>query len=141
MLTKANKVDLKKYIGIWHQISSFPAWFQNGCKDVTAEYKPVDGKVSVLNTCKYKNGFKTTAKAKAFPVKNNVLSVSFFPLINADYIIEFVDTGYEYAVVGSTGKKYLWILARKKVMEKEVYDYLVKVAEKKGYDVSRLVKS
>jgi hypothetical protein len=31
-------VDLDRYLGLWYEIASFPAWFQRGCTAVTAEY-------------------------------------------------------------------------------------------------------
>jgi len=140
MLAKATTIDLEKYIGIWHQLAAFPAWFQRGCSDVTATYKKVKDYISVFNACYYKNNIKSTAFGKAIPYSKNVLKVSFFPLVSADYIIEFVDKNYQYAVVGSTEKKYLWILSRKKKVPAIIYNELVGMAKRKGYDVSRLVK-
>ena len=140
MLAKQSKIDLDRYVGLWHQVASFPAWFQQGCSDVTAMYKKVKDYISVFNSCNTKLGTKSSAFGRAYPSTKNSLKVSFFPLVSADYIIEFVDTGYNYAVVGSQEKKYLWILSRKRAIKPAIYDELVSIAKKKGYDVSRLVK-
>jgi len=143
MIEKATTIDLEKYLGIWNQLAAFPAWFQRGCSDVTATYKKVNEYISVFNACYNKNNVKSTAFGTAKPFSKNVLKVSFFPLVSADYIIEFVGVvngKYEYAIVGSNGKKYLWILSRRKRVPKAIYDELVGIAKRKGYDVSRLVK-
>jgi len=147
MLDSVNpkNINLKRYLGKWNEIASFPAWFQRGCLEVTAEYsKREDNKIGVKNTCKDRRGTKRVAKGTAVPTqKANILQLQFFPLIKADYIIEFLVNApqgqkYPYVVVGSTGKKYLWILSRTKRVPKEIFDELVSIAEKKGYDVSRL---
>jgi len=141
MLSKARTIDLDKYLGKWYQIAAFPAWFQRGCDSTTAFYRKVNDYISIFNTCRSKNGIKNTAFGAAKPFSRNVLKVQFFPLISADYTIEFVDEEYQHAVVGSGKKKYLWILAREKSIPCSVYDELVKIAKKKGYDVKRLVKT
>lgn len=107
---------------------------------MTATYKKVNDYISVLNSCTLFNTLKSSASGRAYPSTKDTLKVSFFPLVSADYIIEFVDTGYNYAVVGSQQKKYLWILSRKKTIKPSVYQKLVGMAKRKGYDVSRLVK-
>lgn len=153
MLESAKKIDLDKYIGLWYQIASFPAWFQRGCNDVTATYRKVDAYIDALgiekkeyihvfNSCMTKFGMNN-AFGKAYPETENSLKVSFFPLVSADYIIEFVgilNGNYEYAIVGSQEKKYLWILSRKKDVKPSIYKELVSIAKRKGYDVSRLVE-
>lgn len=138
-IRKARKVNLDKYIeGKWYEIASFPAWFQKGCENTTATYTKKDNFVEVLNACNVK-GKEKKAKGKAFTTdKDNVLKVQFFFPFKSDYIIEYVDIKYEYAVVGSSGKKFLWILSKKKPIDKDILDKLVKFAFKKGYEVSKL---
>ena len=36
-------VDLARYAGSWHEIESFPNWFQSGCANTKAEYSPLPG--------------------------------------------------------------------------------------------------
>lgn len=140
MLQQADKIDLDRYLGEWHEIASFPAWFQKGCLETKALYtKTKDDKIGVKNTCKDKYGTKRIAQGTAVPTrKANVLQVQFFPLIKSDYIIEFVDKNYRYAIVGSNDKRYLWILSRSKHVLEETLNDLVNIARKKGYDISKL---
>jgi len=137
-IVEAKNVDLREYDGKWYEVASLPAWFQRGCENTTAEYTIKDDYVEVLNTCE-KGGKIKERKGKAFETtKENVLKVQFFPLIKSDYIIEFVDQNYNYAIVGSSNKRYLWILSRHSCIDYEDINYLVKIAKEKGYDVSRL---
>ncbi|MCJ7631602.1 lipocalin family protein, partial [Candidatus Bathyarchaeota archaeon] len=46
-------VELKRYLGKWHEIAHLPARFQEGCNDTTATYTlSEDGSISVLNECR-----------------------------------------------------------------------------------------
>lgn len=136
-------VNLNKYMGTWHQQGSIPAWFQKDCKKSKAEYELLDnGKVKVTNSC-IKDGKRvyTEGKARSVSKDNKDLKVSFFPLIEGDYKIEYLSPDYEYVLVGHPDKKFLWIMSRNKSISKKKYDELLKIAEDKGYDkrqVSRL---
>lgn len=138
-MKKARKIDLHEYAGKWNEIASFPAWFQRGCSGATARYTEMPKFIGVVNTCINKDGKKRSIHGKAFTTgEENKLKVQFFPPFKSDYIIEYVDTEYKHAIVGSTSKKYLWILARDKNIDPEIYRKLVSIAKRKGYDVDRL---
>jgi lipocalin len=69
------------------------------------------------------------------------LKVSFFLFFYADYYVMELDTvNYNYALVGSSSPKYLWILCRQPYMPEEIYDMLVQKAHDKGYDTSELIR-
>ena len=143
MLKPAMSIDLEQYIKngkIWYEIASFPAWFQKGCTGTTASYVKKEKYVEVNNTC-FVNGKEKKKIGKAFKtVKENVLKVQFFAPFKADYIIEFVDETYTYAVVGSSGKNYLWILSRVPPgeLKKGILDELMMIALDRGYNVGKL---
>ena len=45
------KVDIARYVGLWHEIASNPVFFNRGLVGVTAEYGIInDTQISVLNT-------------------------------------------------------------------------------------------
>jgi len=135
---QAEKINLEKYIGEkWYEIASFPAWFEKGCSDTQAQYTDKGKYIEVKNTC-IKKGKLSERIGKAFKTeKENTLKVQFFPLIKAPYKIEFVDTEYNHAVVGS-GKNYLWLLSRKKDISDAEYTELTEIAKEKGYDITKL---
>lgn len=144
MLQPAKKIELDRYLGKWHEIASFPFIFQRGCSGTTAEYSlKGNGDVKVFNSCDVKGKKKNATGSAKLSKKENVLRVGFppFEFLRADYIILFLEENYKYVVVGSSGKNYLWILAREKNIDNDVYEFLVDVARKEGYDVNRLVRT
>jgi apolipoprotein D and lipocalin family protein len=138
------KVTIKKYLGIWHQIAAFPAFFlPNDAKEVTATYSlNKDGSIKVLNAYMDPDGKKHTATATGTPVDktNSKLKVDFgFPsniLGAGDYWILYTD--YNTSIVGTPDRKYLWILSRKKSISKERMDLLYTIVKREGYDTSKL---
>jgi len=139
--------NLERYLGKWYEIARFPHSFEKNLSAVTATYSIMEnGKIRVLNEG-YKdspNGKHKKAKATARQVDPSIpgwLKVYFIPFIGADYyILEIDKENYDYALVGSSSSKYLWILGRKPEMDPDVYDMLVEQAKSLGYDTSKLIK-
>ena len=105
------QVDLKRYLGKWFEIASYPAWFQRGCTASTAEYSLLDdGKIRVVNRCRKKSldGPLKTSTGKAVVVDtatNAKLKVWFFWPFKGNYWIIDLDPDYRWAVVGEPKRK------------------------------------
>ena len=136
------KVELKKYLGKWYEIAHLPARFQEGCSDTTATYTlSKDGTISVLNECR-KNGKAKQAKGKAKVVDKNSgakLKVTFFWPFYGDYWIINLGKDYDYAVVGTPNRRYLWILSRIPQMDNKLFSQLKDYVKSKGFDVENLI--
>jgi apolipoprotein D and lipocalin family protein len=146
-LETAEHVDLERYIGTWFEIAKFPQRFEKGLVGITATYSILpNGKVRVVNRG-YKgdfNGKIESAQGRAMVVDtktNAKLKVSFFWPFTGDYWILELGKDYEYAVVGEESRKYLWILSRTPQMDETTYNDLLKRAQAKGFDVSKLEKT
>ncbi len=137
-------VELKKYLGKWYEIARLPARFQEGCTDTTATYSlSDDGSISVLNEC-IRNGKVKRAKGKAKVVdkiSGAKLKVTFFWPFYGDYWIIDLGKDYEYAVVGTPNRKYLWILSRTPQMDDGLFSQLIESVKSKGFDVNNLIKT
>jgi apolipoprotein D and lipocalin family protein len=137
-------VELEKYLGKWYEIAHLPAKFQEGCNETTATYTlSKDGSISVLNQS-IKNGKMKQAKGKAKVVdrkSNAKLKVTFFWPFYGDYWIIALGDDYDYAVVGTPNRKYLWILSRTPQMDDKLYSQLIEYAKSKGFDVNKLIKT
>jgi apolipoprotein D and lipocalin family protein len=142
MLEVVPHVDLAKYLGKWYEIAHLPAKFQEGCSETTATYTlSEDGKISVLNECK-RNGKIKQAKGKAKVVDKATgakLKVTFFWPFYGDYWIIKLGENYDYSVVGTPNRKYLWILSRTPNMDSKLFSELTEFAKSKGFDVNRLI--
>ncbi len=68
------------------------------------------------------------------------MKVEFFWPFAGDYWIIQLGENYEYAVVGSPKKNYLWILYRKPVMDEALYKKILAKLVGQGYDINKLIK-
>ncbi|OGR18442.1 MAG: hypothetical protein A2X81_17880 [Desulfobacterales bacterium GWB2_56_26] len=136
-------VDLDRYLGLWYEIGRYPNSFQEGCLDSTAMYKArTDGDVDILNSCRdEQDGRLREARGRAWVVGpgNARLKVSFFWPFRGDYWIMDVGEEYEYAVIGTPNRKYLWILSRTPSMHPEVLAGILQDVEKQGFDPDKLL--
>ena len=140
------KVNLERYMGTWYEIARFPHSFEKGLVGVSATYSlKKNGKVDVLNQG-YKDSLSGKLKrAKGFAKLPDLsvpgrLMVYFFWPFGGEYLILDLDENYQYVLVGSSSKNYLWILCRTKTMDETVYSNLLKKAESLGFDTSKLEK-
>jgi apolipoprotein D and lipocalin family protein len=148
----AVKVDLKRYIGRWHEIARLPMPFQKADEAAIAEYgSNADGTVSVHNIAIRPDGTQHDIRGYAKvlnPPENTKLAVHFStwfgPFIpvpkEGNYWVLHVDEDYQEAVVGTPDRKYLWLLARTATIPEARYTALVAKAKNLGFDVSRLIK-
>jgi len=138
-------VDLNRYVGTWHEIARYPNSFQKGCLDSTASYVLREGgDIQVVNSCRdAEDGRTRQAKGRAWVVDkttNARLKVSFFWPFRGDYWIIDLGTEYEYAVVGTPNRKYLWVLSRTPVMDDAVYAAIMERVRQLGFDPGRVVR-
>lgn len=139
-----NKVDLKRYIGVWYEIARMPNRFQKQCvRNTTATYSlNDDGTIKVINRCIKDDGSedKVTGKARIVDKNSNAkLEVSFvsifgFHLFWGDYWIIGLDEDYQFAVVGTPSREYGWILCREKTMPENMFDEAKQILVKQGYN-------
>jgi apolipoprotein D and lipocalin family protein len=135
-------VDLARYSGKWHEIASFPMFFQRNCiGDTTAQYTPApDGVIRVRNRCRTESGLdEAVGKATVVEGSNNSqLKVSFFWPFKADYWIVGLDPEYRWAVVGNPNRKYLWVLSRSPQLSSPLLEAALASASAQGFDLTQL---
>jgi len=138
-------VDLERYSGLWYEIASYPARFQEGCHCTTAGYAlSSDGRyVSVTNRCRRgsPSGSASGISGKAFAVKgsgNAKLRVQFFWPFRAPYWVVGLAEDYSWALVSGPSRKYLWILSRSPIMEEGTYNSILELLRSKGFDTEKL---
>lgn len=137
-------LDLRRFMGTWHEIARYDHRFEKGMTRVTATYTLLEnGRIRVLNAG-YKDGKykEITGKAKQ-PDANDPgkLKVSFFLWFYADYYVLDIDPDYRYVLIGSSSDKYLWIMSREETLPDEVLQKLLGELRKRGYDTDKLVFS
>jgi len=139
-------VDLKRYMGMWYEIARLPNYFERKLKCTSANYTlRDDGRITVLNKGYYLTDPQKSTSARGvawIPDKNSPakLKVQFFWPFSGDYWIMELDKEYRYVLVGDPSHKYLWILAREKEMDEQIYNMLLSKAVEKGYDVKSIIR-
>ncbi|WP_406235453.1 lipocalin family protein [Isoptericola jiangsuensis] len=142
-------LDIDRYAGQWHEIAHLPVSFQKQCVgEITANYGlRRDGRISVTNACRNRDGERVVADGVARPVEGQPgqLQVRFapdwlswVPLVWADYWVIALDPEYQWAVVGEPDRRYLWILSRLPEMDRTLFEQLKAKAEAMGYDLAPL---
>ena len=140
--TTVSNLDVNRFMGSWYEIARYEHSFEKGMTHVKASYSLLpDGTIRVLNSG-MKNGKKKEIEGKARKKKdsnsNSKLEVSFFLWFYSDYFVFELDDNYQYAVIGSSSDKYLWILSRTpQLPQSTINDLLIKI-KKRGYDTSKL---
>ena len=137
------QLDVARFMGKWYEIARYEHRFEKGMSHVTAQYTLLpDGAIRVVNRgLKGDKPKDIVGKARQpDPVKYpGRLEVSFFLWFYSDYYILELGTDYQYAVIGSSSDKYLWILCRKPEMPQQQLEGILTNLRKRGYDLSRLV--
>lgn len=144
--TVVKELDLERYLGTWYELARYDHRFERGMQGVTATYSfRADGKIKVVNRG-FKGGLNGTVseaigKAKVPNKKEpGKLKVSFFWIFYGDYYVLDLDKDYQWALIGSSSDKYLWILSRTPQISDELYSELQNKLENRGYDVEKLIK-
>ena len=143
--TTVQSLDIQRYLGTWYEIARFQHSFEKDLVGCTATYTlKGNGKIEVLNQGYYKtlDGKLKVARGKAKRTDQpGKLKVAFFLFFYAEYnVMELDQEGYQWALIGSSTPGYLWILSRKPVIPDELYQKILKKAEKRGYDVTKIFK-
>ena len=133
-------LDLNRYLGEWYEIARFDHSFERGVEQAKANYMlNEDGTIKVVNSG-IKDGKPKTAIGKGKRTDTPaLLRVSFFGPFYADYRVMMIDEGYTYALVGSGGADYLWMLSRTRVLPDATKSELLSEAKRRGYDTDKLI--
>lgn len=141
-----DNLEIEKYLGKWYEIARLDHPFERDQENVTANYSlREDGEIRVLN-----RGYDTTdnewsdAEGNAYRPdpenKPGLFKVSFFLFFYGDYKVIALDEDYQWVMVTSSSKEYLWILGREPQLSDEDYNMLIEKAEKWDFPLDDLYR-
>lgn len=138
-------LDAERYLGRWYEIARLDHSFERGLEGVNANYSlRDDGAIRVVN-----RGFNSDAGEwdEAVGVAKFVqdasvghLKVSFFGPFYGSYVVfELDQEGYEYAFVTGFNRSWLWLLARKPVVDEALRERFVQRVGELGFATDELI--
>ncbi len=142
-LQTVQKVDINRYLGTWYEIARYEHFFEKDCKNVSANYSMLDEQtIKVVNRCtNMLTNEKKEAIGRAYATDdtNSKLKVSFFRPFYGDYWVMILDENYDYVVVGTPSREYLWILCRKPILDEKIKNEILQKLPTLGFDASKLI--
>ena len=94
-----------------------------------------------MNECT-KNGKYKKAKGTAKIVDKQTgakLKVTFFWPFYGHYWIINLGANYDYSIVGTPNRKYLWVLSRAPKIDQKLFSKLTEFAKSKGFNTDNLI--
>lgn len=138
--TPVSSLELGRYMGRWYEVARYDHRFERGLHYTTADYSMArGGRVLVVNSGVDGNLFRKSTGTARVTDKPGLLKVSFFRPFWSDYRVLLLGPDYEYALVGSKSKKYLWILSRSPSLSDEAASDILGEMFVRGYDQSKLI--
>ena len=144
-LPTVKELDVERYMGTWYEIARLPNSFEKGLDCVSATYTlREDWKITVLNKGRKiedPDEIKSIKGVAWVPDKDfpGRLKVRFFWPFSGKYWIISLDENYQYALVGAPDRQYLWVLSKSPELEDAVYDSMLEIANKNGFDISKMI--
>ena len=149
-------VDLEKYAGTWYEQARLPNRFQKDCVgDIRAHYAlETGGTLSVTNQCRRRDGRievahgqgrRSSAATPSDPAKLEVRFApswtSWLPMVWGDYWILKIEGDYQYSLVGTPDRKYLWVLSRHEQSDEASVQALLDYAGTLGFPIHNVLRS
>ena len=139
-------VDLERFMGDWYVIANIPTFLEKGAHNPLESYR-LDSDGTIATTFTFNadafDGEKKTYQPRGF-VKNTETNaewgMQFLWPIKADYRIVYLDSDYQYTVIGRQQRDYVWIMARTPHIPDQIYRDLQDHVEALGYDPGKLEK-
>ena len=140
-------VDLQRFMGDWYVIANIPTFLEKDAYNPVESYQlNADG--SIATTFSFNDGAFDGEQKMYHPrgfIRNSTTNaewgMQFVWPIKADYRIVYLDSEYQYTVIGRNSRDYVWIMARSAQIPDLVYAELHELVITLGYDASLLQKA
>ena len=140
-------VDLQRFMGDWYVIANIPTFLEKDAYNPVESYQlNADG--SIATTFSFNDGAFDGEQKMYHPrgfIRNSTTNaewgMQFVWPIKADYRIVYLDSEYQYTVIGRNSRDYVWIMARSAQIPDLVYAELRELVITLGYDASLLQKA
>ncbi len=145
-LEKVASVDLKRFMGDWYVIANIPTFVEKGAHNAIEHYALNDDGTIAIRFTFHKDaidGPLKTFRMTGTPVEgtnNAEWKVSpFWPVRFPYYTVE-LDAEYNWVVVATPNRGYLWIMARTPDMDQNLLKSLIDRMIARGFDPAKIQK-
>ena len=144
VIRTVESVDLEKFMGKWYVLYYTPTLFDkyatNGTETYYFDYETSKIDIEYKFNKKSFSGPKKTINQIAKPVQdaNSEWQINMLGgLIRIPYYIVDLDSQYNYTVITTKNKKYIWILVRKLSINTDIISKIFSRLESQNYDLKR----
>lgn len=146
-LKTVDYVDIQRFMGDWFVIANIPTFLEKDAYNPLESYR-LDDDGSIATTFSFNagaiDGEKKVYKPRGFITNtetNAEWGMQFLWPIKADYRIVYLDTNYQYTVIGRKQRDYVWIMARTPEIPAQLYSELEQFVTSLGYNPQLLEKA
>ena len=136
-----SEIQLDAFMGDLYVLAHIPALIEKNAFNAIESYKYIEEKQEIETTFTFNHsdydGPQKIYKPKGYIVpgtNNAVWGMQFIWPIKAQYIIAYIDEGYQNTIVARDKRDYLWFMSRKSDMTTEKKQWIYKKTEELGYD-------
>ena len=140
-----SEIQLDAFMGDLYVLAHIPALIEKNAFNAIESYKYIEEKQEIETTFTFNHsdydGPQKIYKPKGYIVpgtNNAVWGMQFIWPIKAQYIIAYIDEGYQNTIVARNKRDYLWFMSRKSDMTTEKKQWIYKKTEELGYDKTML---
>lgn len=146
-LKTVDRVEISKFMGTWNVIANIPTFIEKDAFNASETYTWNEKEERIDVMFKFHAG-SFTGREKEYSQKawvynketNSEWRVQFFWPVKFAYLIIDLAPDYSYAVVAVPDRDYVWILAREKSINEDLYQKLVQDLKVKGFNTKLLKK-
>ncbi len=143
-LETVDYVDLQRFMGDWYVIANIPTFLEKNAYNPIESYA-LDTDGSIATTFSFNADSLEGEKKVYYPrgfIKNTDTNaewgMQFIWPIKADYRIVYLDSNYQYTVIGRSKRDYVWIMARNPTISAKMLSELTQFVASIGYDIDQL---
>ena len=143
-LKTVDYVDIQRFMGDWYVIANIPTFLEKDAYNPIESYR-LDEDGSIVTTFSFNagamDGEKKVYNPRGFIINNETNAewgMQFIWPIKAQYIIAYIDEGYENTIVARDKRDYLWFMSRTTDLPTEKKQWIYKKTSELGYDKDML---
>ncbi|QDK36877.1 hypothetical protein DOE51_04360 [Bdellovibrio sp. NC01] len=146
-LPTVSHVDISRFMGDWYVVANIPTFVEKGATNAIESYSWNEKENRIDVDFRF-NADTPKGPVKRYPQKAWIYDKNtnaewrvqpWWPL-KFSYLIIDLAPDYSYTVIGVPSRNYVWIMARKPVMDSALFAEVVSKVQSFGYDTSKIQK-